>query len=104
MNRDVDKAERDVNNAAKRTEDDAENAANKTGKETKDGVDKVGDKISEAAGNAAAEVNDQLYSGKMGPGDEKIYIDKHSKYYYINGEGKKVYVDKSQIRNKNPKD
>jgi hypothetical protein len=104
VNRDVDKAERDVNNAAKRTEDDVEDAANKTERETKDGVDKVGDKISEAAGNAAAEVNDQLYSGKMGPGGEKIYIDKHSKYYYINSEGKKVHIDKSQLRDKSSKD
>jgi hypothetical protein len=104
VNRDVDRAEKDVNNAAKRTEDDVEDAANKTEAETKDGVDKVGNKISEAAGNAAAEVNDQLYSGKMGPGGEKIYIDKHSKYYYINSEGKKVHIDKSQVRDRTPKD
>ena len=96
----MDSTERDVNNAVRRTENDVENAANKAGRETKDGVDRVGDKISEAASNAAAEVNDQLYSGKMGPNGEKIYIDKHSKYYYINNEGKKVAIDKSQIRDR----
>jgi hypothetical protein len=99
----VDSTEKDVNNAAKRTEDDVKDAANKTEAETKDGVDKVSDKIAEGAANAAAEVNDQLYSGKMGPGGEKVYIDKHSKYYYINNEGKKVHIDKSQVKDR-PKD
>ena len=94
---DVDK---DINEAAENTEEEAREAK----EETKDGVDKLGDKISEAAANAAAEVNDQMYKGKMGPHGENIYINKHDKYYYINDEGKKVFLLKSELRDKPKKD
>jgi hypothetical protein len=101
-NRDLNdnRRERDLDNA----ERDVEQAADSTKEDVKEGANKLGDKISEAASNAAAEVNDQFYSGKMGPDGQNIYIDKHSKYYYINNEGKKVYIDKSQIKDRPKKD
>jgi len=99
------KAERVENEANDvTTDDDDERKAKEADREVKDDTEKLGDKISEGAGNVAAEVKDKPYSGKMGPDGEKIFIDKNSKYYYINHEGKKVYISKSQLRDKPDKD
>lgn len=89
-----------------RIEDKAEQAGEEIeeeGKEAKSDIDKAGDKISEVAGKAAAGITDKVYSDKMGPDGQTIYIDKHSQYYYINDEGEKVYLSKSQLKDK-PKD
>jgi hypothetical protein len=74
--------------------------ARETGRDVENGVEKAGDKISETAANGAAHIKDKVYDGKQGPGGETIYIDKDSKYYYINSEGNKVYVTKLQIKDK----
>lgn len=55
----------------------------------------VGDKTAEIA-----KVVDQTYKDKVGPKGQTIYIDNRSKYYYINTEGKKIYVKKSQLKDK----
>jgi hypothetical protein len=88
--REESKEERDrINNDAKKTESDIEK-----------GVNKTGDAISEAAAKGVAEVKDKVYADKVGPKGQRIYIDKHSKYYYVNGEGKKVYVSKLELKDK----
>jgi hypothetical protein len=61
---------------------------------------KVGHKTSEIAAKGAAGVVDKKYEGKVGPGGRTIYINKYSHYYYINHLGHRVYVKKSQLRNK----
>ena len=103
-NEDINKTDRDVDNAVERADENARDATNDTKHDIKDGAEKVGDKISEAAGNAKAEINDQFYSGKMGPNGQNIYIDRHSKYYYISDEGKKVYIEKTQLKDRPKRD
>jgi vacuolar-type H+-ATPase subunit H len=98
--READKIDNDADNA----DDEAVRKAKAADREVKDDGEKLGDKISEGAGNVAAEVKDKPYSNKMGPDGEKVFIDKNSKYYYINHEGKKVYISKSQLRDKPEKD
>jgi hypothetical protein len=61
---------------------------------------KVGHKTSEVAAKGAATVVDKRYRGKSGPGGQTIYIDKYSHYYYVNKLGHRVYLKKSQLRNK----
>jgi hypothetical protein len=82
---------REMKRDAERIEDDSE-----------DGVDKVGDDISEAAGNVGAEIKDKPYVDKVGPDGQRIYMDRHSKYYYIDDEGKKIFITKAQMKD-NPK-
>lgn len=96
VNETINEVDRDADNAADNTSDDAKETEN----DVENTVEEVGDKVAEAAANAAAEVNDQMYSGKMGPDGENIYIDKDDKYYYINSEGRKVYISKSALKNK----
>jgi hypothetical protein len=87
MNEDAREAQHDANVA----EDKAEQKA-----------DNVGDDISNAAGNVGAEIKDKPYVDKVGPNGERIYMDRHSKYYYINSEGKKVFITKLEMKD-NPK-
>jgi hypothetical protein len=61
---------------------------------------KAGNKTAEIAAKGAAAVSDQVYKDKVGPAGQKIYIDNHSRYYYINKKGAKIYVAKSRLKDK----
>lgn len=61
---------------------------------------KVGNKTAELASKGASKVADKTYADKVGPGGQTIYIDKHSKYYYVNKKGERVYVSKARLRAK----
>ncbi|CAN5307647.1 hypothetical protein BH09BAC6_BH09BAC6_01260 [soil metagenome] len=64
---------------------------------------KVGHKTSEVAAKGAAAVVDKKYDGKCGPQGQTIYINDHSKYYYVNKKGHRVYLKKSQLMDKHEK-
>jgi len=66
----------------------------------KTGLNKAGNKTAEVAANAAAAVADKTYAGKCGPHGQTVYINKNDHYYYINSTGHKVFLKKSQLRNK----
>lgn len=100
INETANEVDSDIEKAAENTDEAIKPEAKETEGEVKTGVDKATDEISETAANASAEVNDQTYSGKMGPQGQNIYIDKNDKYYYINNEGKKIYISKSALKDK----
>lgn len=74
--------------------------AKAVGHEVKKAADTVGDKTAEVAAKGLAKVKDKTYQGKMGPKGETIYIDKDSKYYFVNKEGHKVYVAKTHLKDR----
>lgn len=86
--------------AAERTENHIKKDAKETENDIDNGAEKVGDGVSEAVGKVGAEIKDKTYANKVGPDGQKIFIDKHSKYYYIDNEGKKVYVTKLELKDK----
>jgi outer membrane lipoprotein-sorting protein len=61
---------------------------------------KVGNKSAEVGAKAKAKVTDKTYEDKVGPEGQTIYIDRHSKYYWINDKGHKVYISKAKLKNK----
>jgi hypothetical protein len=61
---------------------------------------KVGNKTAEIASKGKSAVVDLKYKDKVGPHGETIYIDHSSKYYFIDKKGKKVYVPKASLKNK----
>jgi hypothetical protein len=89
-------ASREVKEEANETESDLDRAARETEKE----VNETGDEISEAAAKAAAAITDQKLDNKVGPNGQTVYVDEHDKYYYINNEGKKVFITKLQLKDK----
>lgn len=73
-------------------------------KEVKEGIknvaDTVANKTAEIASKGYAEVTDKTYKDKVGPDGQTIYIDSRSQYYYIDKEGKKVFVTSDQLKDK----
>lgn len=66
----------------------------------KKGAKKVGNKTAEVASKTKAKVTDEVYKDKVGPGSETIYIDNHSKYYWVDKKGHRHYVTKEQLKDK----
>jgi len=93
-------------NAAGQTKDSSsmkheiKKEAKEVGNDIKEGAEKAGDKTAEIASKGAAKVVDKTYKDKTGPDGQTIYIDGHSKYYWINKKGEKVYIDKSRLKDK----
>jgi hypothetical protein len=61
---------------------------------------KVGNKTSELAVKGASTVVDKQYKGKCGPHGETVYINNHSRYYYVDKKGHKVYLKESELMDK----
>ena len=63
-------------------------------------VKKVEHKTEELASKGKSKIVDKTYADKAGPDGQTIYIDKHSRYYWIDDKGKKVYTSKASLKNK----
>ena len=61
---------------------------------------KVGQKTASVAVKGASHITDKVYKGKEGPDGQTVYIDKMDRKYYVDDKGKKVYLKKSEIRDK----
>lgn len=61
---------------------------------------KVGHKTSELAAKGAAGVTDKRYKNKWGPRGEDIYIDKYSRYFYVDKRGHRQFLKKAELRNR----
>ena len=106
----AERTENDIEKAAEETEKDVENAAEEIEEETEEAAEKVEketstveDGFNESVAIVEAEVKDKVFAGKRGPNNEIVYIDRNSKYYYIDKKGKKISILKSQMKDV-PKD
>lgn len=70
------------------------------GQDIKSVADTVGNKTAEIASKGAARVTDKVYANKVGPQGQTIYIDKNSKYFYIDSKGRRVFVKESALKDK----
>lgn len=61
---------------------------------------KTGQKTAELASKGKSKVWDKTYKDKVGPNGETIYIDKHSKYYWVDKKGHKQYVEETELKDK----
>lgn len=75
-------------------------AASKTGKAISKGAKAVGNKTAELASKGESAVVDKVYSGKVGPNGETIYINKNSKYYRVDKKGHRHYLIESELKDK----
>jgi hypothetical protein len=72
----------------------------KVATKTKTTAKKVGHKTSEIAANGESRIVDKKFEGKVAPGNHNVYIDKNSKYYYVNKKGHRVYITEAQMKDK----
>jgi len=63
-------------------------------------INKAGNKTAELAVKGVSAVGDKEYKGKVAPGGETVYINKHDKFFYVNKKGGKVYISKSKLVDK----
>lgn len=70
------------------------------GKEIKKDAKVVGNKTAELASKGKSDVVDKKYKNKVGPHGQTVYIDNHSRYYWVDKKGHKRFVDEGQLRNK----
>jgi len=75
----------------------AQSTASKVGTDVKEGAVNVGNKTAEVASKGKSAVVDKVYKDMEGPNGETIYIDKHSKYYWIDKKGHKVSIAKDKL-------
>ena len=61
---------------------------------------KVGNKTAEVASKGKSKVVNTTVKDKMGPNGEVIYIDKYSKYYWIDKKGRNHYIPAEALKNK----
>lgn len=78
----------------------AQDTTKKVTTTVKEGAMKVGNKTAELASKGKNAVTDKIYKDKEGPNGETIYINKHSKYYWIDKKGHKVPISKNKLQNK----
>lgn len=71
------------------------------GHEIKKGAKKVGHKTAEVASKGKAKITDEEYKDKVGPNGEKIYIDNHSRYYWVDKKGHRNYTTEGELKAKN---
>ena len=79
---------------------DIKNAAKKTGKAIGKGAKKVGNKTAELASKGKSVVVDKVYDGKEGPDGQVIYINKDSKYYWVDKKGHHQFIAESKLKAK----
>ena len=61
---------------------------------------KTANKTAEVASKGKAKVTDQKHKDKVGPNGETIYIDNHSKYYWVDKKGERHYVTEAELKPK----
>ena len=74
--------------------------AKSTGHAVGKAAKKVGNKTAEVASKGTAKVKDKTYKDKVGPDGQTIYIDDHSRYYWIDKKGHRNYVKETDLRAK----
>jgi len=84
--------------AAEKVGDATVSTAKTVGHKTGEAARTVGHKTAEVAAKGAATVTDKKYEGKCGPMGETVYINKDSKYFYVDKKGHRVYLKKSQLK------
>ena len=79
---------------------DTTSTVKKTGQAIKKGAKKVGNKTAEIASKGKSRITDKVYKGKMAAGGQTIYIDNHSRYYWIDRHGRRHYTTEARLKDK----
>src|SRR5687768_12180653 len=78
----------------------AQDDTSKVKKTVKKTAKKTANKTAEVASKSKAKITDQKHKDKVGPNGETIYIDNHSKYYWVDKKGHRHYVTEAQLKPK----
>ena len=74
------------------------------GESVKEAGKTVAHETAEKASKAKSRIVDKVYEDKVGPRGETIYINEHSKYYWINEKGQKISISEARLKDNPDKD
>jgi hypothetical protein len=74
--------------------------AKKTGVAVKKGAITAKNKTIEVASKGKSHVTDKVYKGKVTADGQTVYIDDHSRYYWIDKKGHRHYVSHADLKDK----
>ena len=89
-----------VKQEIKKSGKDVKEGAKEAGQDIKKGAKKAGNKTAEVASKGKSKVTDEVYKDKVGPDGQTIYIDGHSRYYWIDKRGRRHYISSDALRDK----
>ena len=87
-------------NRVEKTGHEVKQGTKKGAKAVKKGTKKAAHKTAEVASEGKAKVTDKKSAEWIGPEGQTIYVDNGSKYYWINGRGKRIYVSEAALKAK----
>ena len=79
-----------------------EETAKEIVRDVKKGANKAGRKTAEVASKGKAKITDSVYKDKVGPDGQTIYIDNHSRYYWVDKNGRRHYVLEQELKDVAP--
>lgn len=86
--------------SAQETKEAIKDGAKKTGRTIKKGAKKVGNKTVEVGAKGVAKVQDRTYDGKVAPNGRTVYITEDSRYYWVDKNGRRHFVQEHQLKDK----
>lgn len=75
-------------------------AVKKTTETVKKDAKKAGNKTAEVASKGKSRVTDNVYKDKVGPEGQTVYIDDHSRYYWVDKKGHRNYVKEGDLKSR----
>ena len=69
-------------------------------RDVKEGAEKTENKGAEVINDIGADLKDEKVEGKESPTGETVYVNEEGKFYYIDNAGKKVFINKAQLKDK----
>ena len=90
----------ELQEAADDMQDKWEGSTTEAREEANETVEEGKDKSSQAGRTISAQIKDEKLESKVGPNGEPIFVNEQAEYYYIDEDGKKVMIDKSELKPK----
>ncbi len=84
----------------KETAKDVKDGVVEGAQEVKEAGKDIGNKTAEVAVKGVAKIKDKELKNKVGPDGQAIYEDKYGNYYYVNDKGRKIYLTKARLKDK----
>jgi hypothetical protein len=100
VDQELDTAGNKIEQGYQETKSEVKEDAAYTKDKVEEGADKTGDKASQITNTAGAQIKDEKVEAKVGPNNEPIFITENAEYYYIDADGQKVMVKKSELKDK----
>lgn len=100
IERETDEAGDDIRRETNEAEAEVNEETAEMKRDVKEGAEKTENKGAEVINDIGADLKDEKVEGKESPTGETVYVNEEGKFYYIDNAGKKVFINKAQLKDK----